>query len=230
MAVPLAVIFDMDGVLIDSYDAHYESWRRLAAEQGAPYTREQFARSFGRTSREILAEQWPVPMAAAEIPAADRRKEELYRRIIRADYPGMAGAVELVRALHGAGFALAIGSSGPRANIEVVLEQTGAGGLFGAVVSGEDVHRGKPDPEIFQIAAARLGVAPDRCAVIEDAPLGVEAARRAGMTPIALTGTATREQLAGAALVVDRLDELSPERIAECLRGGGAPATDRPIV
>ena len=220
MADSLAVIFDMDGVLVDSYDAHYESWRRLAAEQGAGYSREQFARSFGRTSREILAEDWPVPLRADQIPAADRRKEELYRRIIRADYPGMPGATTLVAALHDAGFALAIGSSGPRANIEVVLEQTQVGDWFGAVVSGEDVHRGKPDPEIFQIAAARLGAAPDRCAVIEDAPLGVEAARRAGMTPIALTGTATREQLAAAACVVDRLDELCPGRIAECIRAG----------
>jgi beta-phosphoglucomutase len=221
MADPLVVIFDMDGVLVDSYDAHYESWRRLAAEQGAEYTREQFARSFGRTSREILAEQWPVPLKPGQIPAADRRKEELYRSIIRADYPGMPGAAELIAALHDAGFALAIGSSGPRANIEVVLERTALGGCFGAVVSGEDVHRGKPDPEIFQIAAARLGAAPDCCAVIEDAPLGVEAARRAGMTPIAVTGTATREQLAAAAWVVDGLAELSPGRIAGCIRAGG---------
>ncbi|MFW6155089.1 MAG: HAD family hydrolase [Planctomycetota bacterium] len=220
MAESPAVIFDMDGVLVDSYDAHYESWRRLAAEHGADYPRDQFARSFGRTSREILAEDWPVDLTDEQIPAADRRKEELYRQIIRADYPGMPGAAELVAAVHEAGFALAIGSSGPRANIEVVLEQMRAGDCFDAVVSGEDVHRGKPDPEIFRIAAARLGVPADRCAVIEDAPLGLEAARRAGMTPIALTGTATREQLAGAARVVDRLDELSPRRIADCLRAG----------
>ncbi len=220
MSDRLAVIFDMDGVLVDSYDAHYESWRRLAAEQGAEYPRERFARSFGRTSREILAEDWPVALTAGQIAAADQRKEEFYRRIIRAEYPGMDGADGLVAACHDAGFALAVGSSGPRANIEVVLEQMAAGGRFDAVVSGEDVHRGKPDPEIFQIAAARLGVPASRCAVIEDAPLGIAAARRASMTPIAVTGTATREQLAEAACVVDRLDELSPEAIAACIGAG----------
>jgi len=216
----LAVIFDMDGVLVDSYHAHYESWRLLAVEQGAEYTEQQFARAFGRTSREILAENWPVEAPADRIAAWDDRKEQLYRQIIHADYPGMPGSVELVRSLHAAGFALAIGSSGPRANIDVVLEEMGAADCFDAVVSGTDVHRGKPDPEVFQIAADRLGVPPDRCAVVEDAVAGVEAAIRAGMTPIALTGTATRQQLAAAARVVDSLEELSPERIGKLIRDG----------
>ncbi len=212
-----AVIFDVDGVLVDSYRAHYQSWRLLAAEMGAEFGEAAFARSFGRTSREILAEHWPVKLTEAQIAPADDRKEALYRRIILAEFPEMPGARGLLRSLAAAGFALAVGSSGPKANIDAAMKGLGTGELFGAVVSGEDVHRGKPDPEVFLLAAERLGVPPGRCAVVEDAPAGIEAANRAGMTAIALTGTATGEQLAAAALVVDRLDELTPDRIADLI-------------
>lgn len=222
----VAVIFDMDGVLVDSYHAHYESWRLLAADSGLEYAERQFAATFGRTSREILAENWPVSLTDEQIAVADACKEELYRQIIRADFPEMPGAADLLRSLHAAGFALAIGSSGPRANIDVVVERLGAHGLFGAVVCGQDVHRGKPDPEVFQLAAAKLGAPPHRCVVVEDAPAGVEAANRARMTAIAITGTATRAQLAAAAWVVDTLAEITPQAIdalAADAMGGQAP-------
>lgn len=214
----LAVIFDLDGVLVDSYQAHYESWRRLAAEQGLDYSRAQFAATFGRTSRDILAHHWPRPLTEEQVAAADERKEALYRQLIRRDFPVMIGARELVRALHAASFALAVGSSAPPANVQVSLEGLGLKELFSAAVTGQDVTRGKPDPQVFLLAAQRLGVPPAGCAVVEDAPAGIEAARRAGMAAIALTGTAGREQLAAADLVVDRLDELNPPRIADLIR------------
>jgi beta-phosphoglucomutase len=213
----LGVIFDMDGVLVDSYRAHYESWRRLAAEQGCRFTEQDFARSFGRTSREILAECWQARLAPEQIAAGDDRKEELYRQIILADFPEMPGIRDLVRALHEAGFALAVGSSGPKANVEVAMQGLGLGELFTAIVTGQDVTRGKPDPEVFLTAAGRLGLPPRRCAVVEDAVAGIQAAKAAGMAAIALTGTATREQLSAADLVVDRLTELSPRHVAELI-------------
>jgi beta-phosphoglucomutase len=217
----LAVIFDMDGVLVDSYHAHFESWRRLAEETGiARFTEDDFARTFGMTSREILAHHWPAKLTPEQIAGHDARKEELYRQIIRANFPEMPGARALVHRLHEAGFRLAVGTSGPAANIEASLEGLGHRELFGALVSGQDVPRGKPDPAIFLLAAERLGVPPQRCAVIEDAPAGVEAANRAGMAAIAVLGTASGEQLAAARLIVERLDELSPQRIAELIRAG----------
>lgn len=219
----LAVIFDMDGVLVDSYQAHFRSWQLLAEEMGiADFTEEQFARTFGKTSREILRKHWPIELSDEQIRRADDHKEELYRKLIREDFREIPGARELVRALHAAGFRLAVGSSGPKANVDAGLDGLGHREYFDALVSGQDVTHGKPDPEIFLVAGRRLGVAAGRCAVIEDAPAGIEAARRAGMTPVAITGTAAREDLAaaGAKSVVDSLTELTPQRIAELIAGG----------
>jgi len=213
-----AVIFDMDGVLVDSYRAHYESWRRMLGERGITFTEQQFAGTFGRTSREIIRHFWADRVANDEIAAWDADKEAAYRDIIAADFPEMDGAHELIDALHAAGFVMAIGSSGPPENVQVVLDHLPSGRLITAKVDAFDVTHGKPHPEVFLKAAGKLGVEPPRCAVVEDAPAGVEAARRAGMTPIALTGTAPRETLApGAAVVVDSLRELAADIVRDLI-------------
>jgi beta-phosphoglucomutase len=199
---PKAVIFDMDGVLIDSYRAHFESWRRVAAENGRDYTEVQFAAGFGRTSREVIADQWQgEPLSNEQIAKIDERKEWLFREIVGRDFPAMSGAVELIESLVQAGFRIAVGSSGPGENVRLAIERLGIGGRLSAIVTGNDVKRGKPDPQVFLIAAERMRVPPARCVVVEDAPVGVEAARRGGMHVIALASTGrTQEQLAGADL------------------------------
>jgi beta-phosphoglucomutase len=213
-----AAIFDMDGVLVDSYQAHYESWRLLGEKHGLTMTAEQFAGTFGQTSRDIIRNLWGDAIADADVPACDDDKEAMYREIVRRNFPAMAGADALIAALDEAGFALAIGSSGPPANVATVLECLTEGSRFAAQVTGMDVTRGKPDPQVFLIAAEKLGVTPDRCAVVEDAIPGLQAARAAGMAVIALTGTATRDQLAKHAdLVVDSLTELTPSVIDELI-------------
>src|SRR5262245_6293014 len=114
MEEPRAVIFDMDGVLVDSYQAHWESWHFMADELGKGLTEEQFVATFGRTSREIIAAHWGADaLSPLEIADFDRRKEALYREIVARNFPVMDGARELIRELHSAGFRLAIGSSGP---------------------------------------------------------------------------------------------------------------------
>jgi beta-phosphoglucomutase len=214
---PKGVIFDMDGVLIDSYRAHFDSWRRLAAENGRTYTEEQFVAGFGRTSREVLAEQWAgEPLDEPRIRELSDRKEAIFREEIARNVPAMEGAVELVHALYQAGFRLAVGSSGPAANVRLVIERLGIGPLLSATVTGDDVTRGKPDPQVFQIAAARMGVPGQRCIVVEDAPVGLQAAKAGGMRTVGLASTGrTREELAEADLVVSSLRELSPARLLE---------------
>ncbi|RMF99969.1 MAG: HAD family phosphatase [Planctomycetota bacterium] len=215
-----ATIFDMDGVLIDSYRPHYQSWRITAAEHGRDVTEAEFAATFGKTSREVIAAWWPhQPKTEEQIRAIDERKEQIFRDLLREHFPLMPGVEKLVRDLHRNGIKLAIGSSGPPENVQFVVERLPFRDLFEAIVHGRDVERGKPDPGIFLLAAQRLGVDPANCAVVEDSPVGIEAAHRAGMIAIGLASTGRqRRELAAAELVVDSHDELSPDRIVGLIR------------
>jgi beta-phosphoglucomutase-like phosphatase (HAD superfamily) len=135
----------------------------------------------------------------------------------------MDGATDIIDALAadqaagGSRFRLAVGSSAPPENIDLCLEKLARRTKFSAVVTGKDVTRGKPDPQVFLLAAERLGVPAASCAVVEDAVHGIEAANRAGMKSIGLVGTVPREKLAAADLIIDSLNELSPEVICDLI-------------
>jgi beta-phosphoglucomutase len=208
-----AVIFDMDGVLIDTYHAHFQSWLMVAEREGLHFTEAEFAPTFGRTSREIIPYFWGEGRLNNEqIAAIDDAKEAFFREIISKDFSAMPGVKELLAELHRDGFKLAIGSSAPRESVEMVIDRLDAGRWFEASVSGKDVVHGKPNPQVFLLAAERLGVAPSRCAVVEDAPPGIEAAHAAGMKAVGLVSTGrTREELSRVDLLVAKLDELSPK-------------------
>ncbi len=206
------VIFDMDGVLIDSADAHWESWKRLGEENGLSITREQFASTFGRQSRDIIQGLFGEKSSAATRELSER-KELIYRDIIGANPPIVEGAAELVRSLRAAGAALAIGSSGPRNNIDLVLRAIGVADDFAAIVSADDVTRGKPDPQVFELSARRLGLSPAQCIVIEDAPVGIQAAKAAGALAVAVLIYHPRSAFQAADDAVERLSELSVARL-----------------
>jgi len=211
------VLFDMDGVLVDSYAPHLESWRRLAAELGAAVTEPQFAGTFGRTSREIIGILFGTDRDEADVRRLDARKEAIYRDLVRGRVPAMPGAVDLLRSLHAEGFRAAIGSSGPAENVALIVQEMELNGLIDARVTGADVLRGKPDPQVFLLAAQRLKLPPSRCAVVEDAPVGIQAARAAGCVAIALTSTHPAASFADANCVVAALSELSPARIRDLI-------------
>lgn len=212
------VIFDMDGVLVDSYNTHYRSWVNTMRPHGLAVSAEDFARTFGKTAREVIRELWPGRFDDDQVGGIDRAKEAEYRRLLGESFPEMPGASELIQSLHDDGFRLAIGSSGPVENVELIRRSLSTGGLFDAAVHGGMVRRGKPDPEVFLIAAQKIGLPPGHCAVIEDSPVGLEAARRAGTLAIGLTGTATRERLLELAdHVVDSLRDLTPATIRSLL-------------
>ena len=213
------VIFDVDGVLVDSYAAHFESWRQLVRELDIAVTEDQFVATFGRTSREVIRECWPSLASSEErVRQIDDRKETLFREIIDADFPAMDGAVELIDALAAAGFRLAVGSSGPPENVNLVLTKLARRETFTGVVTGRDVTRGKPDPQVFQLAAERLGLPPSRCLVVEDAPAGVAAAKAAGARCLGLASAGRDPASLGAAdRVVRSLREVSAQDVKELL-------------
>ena len=170
-------------------------------------TQEQFTATFGRQNRDII----PLLFGGVSEPALQEladRKECIYRDLIRADPPIVDGAIDLVVSLHEAGAQLAVGSSGPRANIELILEAMGVRHQFRVVVSGDDVSRGKPDPQVFSMACDRLGLPSRQCVVIEDAPSGVEAALAAGAHCVAVLMHHSGESLNCAHRVMEKLADL----------------------
>jgi len=213
------VIFDMDGVLIDSFEPHKRSWQQMARERGVKMTDEQFAATFGRTSRDIIRRLWDEGVSDEQIRRMDDRKEALFRDLLREHLPAMPGALELIDDLAAHGFKLGVGSSGPPENVNLVVDSLGLKDRLTGIVTGMDVTRGKPDPQVFLLAAERMKIDPARCAVVEDAVHGITAARRAGMTAVALTGTAPRAAFAQADLVVDSLTELGAARLARLIDG-----------
>ena len=209
---PIGVIFDMDGVLVDSAQPHLDSWQLLAKENDRSVTREQFAATFGRQNNDIIPLLFG-DMDARRCAALADRKEEIYRDLVRQAPPVVSGAIELIHALHERGVCLAVGSSGPRQNIELMLDAMGVRALIPVVITGDDVSRGKPDPEVFALACQGLGVEAVRCVVVEDAPVGIEAAMAAGTRTIAILMHHPAESFQNADCIVDRLSDLTPEKI-----------------
>jgi beta-phosphoglucomutase len=214
---PGAVGWDLDGVLVDSGEAHRAAWIALGREINRPFTDADFLRTFGMANPDIFRVTWDIT-DPTDVAAWSERKETLFRDQARALHP-LSGAVELVRALRAAGWRQAIGSSAPRANITLLLDVLGLAGQFDAIVSGDDITRGKPDPQGFLLAFERLGVPPARGFVIEDAVAGVQAGKAAGAQVVAVTTTRARADLlaAGADLVVDHLTALNVSLLADRL-------------
>ena len=212
------VVFDMDGVLIDSADAHFHSWRDLGDENDLTITRAQFDASFGMHNADIIPALFG-PVDDQRLAALADRKETIYRDIIRDDPPLVEGAASLIRDLHHAGVAVGIGSSGPLANIRLVLEALGVAALIRAIVSAEDVTRGKPDPQVFTTACSRLGLPPHRCVVVEDAPAGVAAGKAAGASVVGVMMYHSAERLARADHIVPRLADLTVQACQKLSRG-----------
>ena len=208
-------IFDWDGVIIDSSSHHEESWERLALETGFTLPEGHFRKGFGMKNEFIIPNLLNWSNRPEEIRQLSLRKEELYREIlVEWGIHPLPGVTEWLAELRQHGIRCAIGSSTHRLNIDTILSVIGLENSFAAIVTAEDVSRGKPDPEVFLTAAGRIGVDPSRCVVFEDAFVGIEAAHRGGMKVVAVATTNRIETLKGADLAVHRLDELTVDQLA----------------
>jgi beta-phosphoglucomutase family hydrolase len=208
-------IFDWDGVIIDSSAHHEESWERLAAETGYHLPPGHFKRGFGMKNEKIIPDLLKWSSDPAEIHQLSLRKEELYREIVKEwGITPLPGVVPWLDRLREREIPCAIGSSTHRLNIETGLAILGFADRFATVVTAEDVHAGKPDPEVFLTAAARLRIAPEQCVVFEDALVGIEAAHRGRMLVVAVATTNPIELLKAADISVHRLDELTVDQLS----------------
>jgi beta-phosphoglucomutase len=199
----------MDGTLIDSAEYHWLTWRDALAAEGYPLTHDEFASFFGQRNDTIVRRFLGADVASDAVVRIGGDKEAAYRRMVRdrgiAPLPGVRAWLER---LHRDGWKQAVASSAPPANIETLVEVLELRDVFQALASGEEVPHGKPAPDVFLHAAARLGVPPARCVVVEDAPAGVEAGRRGGMKTI---GIATLHSELDADIVVRSLEDLPPD-------------------
>jgi beta-phosphoglucomutase len=180
-----AVLWDLDGTLVDSEEYHWRAWKETLDREGISITRQDFLSSFGQRNDAILGQWLGHDASTGTIQRIGDAKEARYRELVRLEgLSPLPGAAEWVERLHGQGWLQAIASSAPRLNVETILDALGLGGRFQAIVSAEDVAEGKPNPQVFLVAASRLGAEPRGCIVVEDARAGVEAARRAEMRSI----------------------------------------------
>lgn len=202
------VIWDMDGVLVDTGEFHFQSWMNTLSEYGIPFSREMFNHTFGMNNEGILQLLKGEDMDRGLIQEISDRKESSFRQVMRGRVETLPGALTLLQSIQAEKIPQAIGSSAPQENIDAVVGELELGKYFAALVSAAEMP-GKPDPEVFLTAAQRIHAPADRCVVIEDAVAGVEAARRAGMKCVAVTTTHSAQNLQAADMVVERLDELS---------------------
>jgi beta-phosphoglucomutase len=211
---PSAVLWDLDGTLVDSEEYHWLSWRDAMRAEGIDLSYERFLASFGQRNDRILAGWLGADADPARVRRVGDAKEAEYRRL--AEERGLTplpGAREWLERLHAAGWKQAIASSAPRLNVETMLRVLRLDRLLDAIVPAEDVTRGKPEPDVFLAAAASVGVPPARCIVVEDAAAGVEAGRRAGMRTIGVNPRARLD----ADVYVRSLADLQPDAFERLL-------------
>ncbi|MGD9117811.1 MAG: HAD family phosphatase [Dehalococcoidia bacterium] len=216
-----AVIWDMDGVLADTAPYHFLAWRETFAKRGIDFTKEDFERGFGIRNDAIIRNIMGEKTADTEIETIAKEKEATFRRLIGQDIKPLPGVLELLSQLNDQGIRMAIASSTVIENIHLITGSLGIENYFEAIITGHDVTEGKPSPQVFLVAAQRLGADPKNCVVFEDAVAGVKAAKSAGMHCVAITSSNPREKLAEADLVVDSLAEVSVNDLEKLLKSNG---------
>jgi beta-phosphoglucomutase len=212
-----AFIFDLDGVLTDTAEYHYRGWKRLAEEEGLPFTREDNEHLRGVSRRESLmlilkGRAWPE----SKIQTLMERKNDYYLEFIREISPRdvLPGARELLEELRAAGYRVALGSASK--NAREVLGRLGLESLLDVIADGHSVERPKPAPDLFLHAARQLGFVPQECVVVEDAAAGIEAARAGGFRTV---GLGPRERVGAAEAIFPSLAGLRMRDLLAALQG-----------
>jgi beta-phosphoglucomutase len=211
------VIFDMDGVLADTGAIHYESWVKTAKEIGKEFSMEFFKSTFGQQSIPITRSLLGDNVSEELINEFANKKEYYYRQMVKDKLKPLPGVISLLNDLKKLEIKIALGSSGPQENVNLLLDMLNIRKFFDIIITADDVKQSKPSPEVFLIISKRLDLDPRNCLVIEDAPVGIEAARRVNMKTIALRTTHDDRELLNADLVVEDLSYVSIDDILELI-------------
>ncbi len=209
-----AVIWDLDGVIADTGIYHCRAWQEVFSKRGVSFTEEDFKSRFGKRNDTIIRSVLGESISPEELDIIAREKEETIRRLIAGNIKPLPGAIELLRSLKQHSLKMAIASSAPPENIQIIIQGLDIEDCFQAIAWGQEVDEGKPSPQIFWLAAQKLGGKPGNCVVMEDAVVGVAAAKSAGMKCVAVTNSHPRNTLREADLIVDTLEAISIRDLA----------------
>lgn len=211
-----AVIFDFDGVILDSEPQHEESFVRLFAAHGVSFseTPQEFTGVGARDNIRRVYAKAGVALSDEEVEKLNSERDAFYLDIISKNARALSGAVKLVLAVKAAGFKIALASSTNSSVIDLLLPKIGLKGAFDVVVGGDQVQRGKPDPEIFLLAAKSLGVVASQCVVVEDSNAGVRAAKAAGMKVLMVRNDRILQEKDVADCFVDSLVKVTPQTLS----------------
>ncbi|MBH2003196.1 MAG: HAD family phosphatase [Sphingobacteriia bacterium] len=204
-----AVIFDLDGTMIDNNAYHLAAWRQYLTDLGINITEEEYRKNInGRTNKDAIEYIYRRTMTKEEAMVYALEKEAVYRRIYQPFIQPVEGLTGLLKLLEEKNIPMGIATSGIQVNINFMFEHIPVRKFFSAVINSEHITHGKPHPEIFLKTAEALHVSPGSCLVFEDAAVGVEAAKAAGMNVVALTTTQTEAELAEADLIIKDFSDL----------------------
>ena len=219
MKEKFAVLFDMDGVIIDSNPYHKDAWMAFCRRYQVELREEDVPRYiYGKTNKTALVDVFQREFSPEESFRMSEEKEAIYRELHRPDINLIKGLPALLEEFRQHQVPLAVCTNAPVANLDFMLEETGIRPYFQVLIDASKVSKGKPDPEIYLKAAQLLGIAPERCIVMEDSTVGVEAGLRAGMKVVGITTTHSRQELAHTHLVIDDFDELSVDKLEALLK------------
>ena len=197
-----ALLFDLDGVIIDSGDFHFKAWQVFCSRFSQDFTIEEFKKGFGQTNKDILSDLLKKSLTAEELQLYSDEKEAIFRNLAQGNIKPIPGILEYIKEMKQLPLLMGLVSSTPRANIDFILNEIGLDNYFDIIISAEDVQEGKPSPGCYLTAAERLHVLPGECVVFEDAIPGVQSAIKAGMGCIAITTTQPAHKLTQATFIV----------------------------
>ncbi|HUS02147.1 MAG TPA: HAD family phosphatase [Chitinophagaceae bacterium] len=215
----IAVIFDLDGTLIDNNSFHIKAWQEFYKKRNRTLTEGEYKEHFnGKTNTDVLAYVFEQPLSPQENEAYTNEKEDLYRVIYEPHIQPVKGLFKLLQQLQNAKISMAIATSGIKVNIDYMFNHLDIKHFFKEVIYSKDIKKGKPDPEIYFITAQKLRVLPENCIVFEDSVAGIQSAKAAGMKVVAIATTHTPAELTLADKLIYDYDEISITDIDQLLK------------
>ena len=218
MQPTFAVIFDMDGVIVDSNPYHAQAWIQFCKDYNVPLNEDEIPKLiYGKTNKVALKEVFKKDFSPEEADRLGEEKEAIYRELHQKDMEPVKGLIPFLRMLKQNNIATAVATNAPVSNLNFTLERINIRQYFDKLIDATMVKEGKPDPDIYLKAAEKLNMAPEKCIVMEDSIPGVEAGLRANMKVVALTTTHSREELAHTHLVIEDFEDLTLDKLMSLL-------------